>query len=42
VAVANNVVLTFNETIARGTGTITLRSGSATGTIVESFDAASS
>jgi methionine-rich copper-binding protein CopC len=42
VAVANNVVLTFNETIARGTGTITLRSGSATGAIVESFDAASS
>jgi len=37
-----NIVVTFSEAIARGTGTITLRSVSATGTIVESFDAATS
>lgn len=42
VAVASNVVLTFSEAIQRGTGSIQLRSGSATGTIVESFDAAAS
>ena len=42
VAVGNNIVLTFSEAVARGTGTITIRSGSATGTIVESFDAATS
>jgi serralysin len=42
VAVGNNIVFTFSEAIARGTGTITIRSGSATGTIVESFDAATS
>ena len=42
VAVGANIVLSFSEAIARGTGTITLRSGSATGTIVESFDAANS
>ena len=42
VAVGSNVVLTFSEAIDRGTGTITLRSGSASGTIVESFDAATS
>ena len=42
VAAGSNIVLTFSETIARGTGTITLRSGSATGAIVESFDAATS
>ncbi|OYU16592.1 MAG: hypothetical protein CFE34_20220 [Rhodobacteraceae bacterium PARR1] len=34
--------MTFSEAIARGMGTITLRSVSATGTIVESFDAATS
>jgi methionine-rich copper-binding protein CopC len=39
---AANIVLTFNEAIQRGTGTITLRSGSASGTIIESFDAAAS
>lgn len=38
----SNLVVTFSKTIARGTGTITLRSGSAAGTILESFDAASS
>ena len=42
VAVASNVVLTFSEAIARGTGSIVLRSGSATGTVVETFDAATS
>ena len=42
VAVGSNIVLTFSENIAKGSGTITLRSGSATGTIVESFDAATS
>ena len=42
VAVGSNIVLTFNETIARGTGNIEIRSGSATGTLVESFNAASS
>jgi methionine-rich copper-binding protein CopC len=38
----SNLVLSFSKTIARGTGTITLRSGSASGTILESFTAASS
>lgn len=42
VAVASNIVVTFSEAIARGTGMIQLRAGSATGTIVESFDAATS
>jgi serralysin len=42
ITVGSNIVLTFSEAIARGTGTITLRSGSATGTIIESFDAATS
>jgi methionine-rich copper-binding protein CopC len=42
VAVGNNIVLTFNEAIQKGAGTIFLRSGSATGTIVEQFDAATS
>jgi Ca2+-binding RTX toxin-like protein len=42
VAAGSNIVLTFSEAIARGTGTITLRSGSATGAVVESFDAATS
>ncbi len=37
-----NIALTFNEAIQRGTGTITLRAGSATGAVVESFDTASS
>jgi Ca2+-binding RTX toxin-like protein/methionine-rich copper-binding protein CopC len=40
VAVSSNIVLTFNETIAKGTGTIAIYSGSASGTLVESFDAA--
>ena len=42
VAASTNITLTFNEPPTRGTGTITLRSGSAGGTILESFDAASS
>jgi Ca2+-binding RTX toxin-like protein len=42
ITVGSNIALTFSEAIARGTGNITLRSGSATGTIVESFDAATS
>jgi len=42
VDVAGNVVLTFSEAIARGTGNIEIRSGSASGAIVESFNVASS
>ncbi len=41
-ALANNIVLTFSETIQKGTGLIQLHRGSATGTVIESFDAASS
>ena len=37
-----NVVITFNKPIQAGVGTITLRSGSASGTIVESYDITSS
>lgn len=39
---AANILLTFSESIQRGTGTIVLRSGSAAGPIVESFNAATS
>jgi hypothetical protein len=35
-----NFVATFDKTISRGTGTIRLREGSASGTIIESYDAA--
>ena len=42
VAIGSNLTLSFREAIAIGTGTITLRSGSATGSIIESFDAATS
>jgi hypothetical protein len=42
VAVGSNIVLTFSETVSRGTGNIEIRSGSATGTLVESFNAATS
>jgi Ca2+-binding RTX toxin-like protein len=42
VAVSSNIVVTFSETIARGTGNIELRFGSAIGAIVETFNAASS
>jgi len=37
-----NIVFTFSESITRGTGPISLRSNTATGTIAESFDVASS
>jgi hypothetical protein len=40
VAVGSNITVTFSEAIRKGTGQIQLRSGSATGTLVESFDAA--
>jgi hypothetical protein len=39
---STNITLAFTSPPSRGTGTITLRSGSSTGTILESFDAASS
>jgi Ca2+-binding RTX toxin-like protein len=42
VTVGSNIVVTFSETIARGTGNIELRAGSATGTLVESFNTATS
>jgi Ca2+-binding RTX toxin-like protein len=42
VAVGSNIVLTFNEAIKKGTGTIVLKSGSANGPTVETFDAANS
>lgn len=42
VAASNNIVVTFNEAIALGTGTVEIRSGSPTGTIIESFNAAAS
>lgn len=42
VAVDSDILLIFNETIARGSGRIELRAGSASGTLVESFDVASS
>jgi len=40
VAVSSNVLVMFSESIQRGTGTIYLKNGA--GTIIESFDAASS
>jgi len=40
--VADNIVLTFTEAIQKGTGMIEIHSGSATGIVVESFDAATS
>jgi len=42
VAVDSNIVLTFSEVIQKGIGTIYLRSGSSTGTVVESFSVADS
>ncbi len=42
VALASHIVLTFSETIHKGTGLILLHSGSATGAVIESFEAASS
>ena len=42
VAISTNIALTFTSPPARGTGTITLRSGSTSGSVIETFDAASS
>ena len=39
---SSNITVTFSETVQKGTGAIELRSGSATGTLVESFDIAGS
>jgi methionine-rich copper-binding protein CopC len=41
-SVTSNIVITFNKNVRSGVGTITLRSGSSTGTIVESYNVASS
>lgn len=38
----SNLVATFSEAVSKKTGTLELRSGSATGTLVESFDIATS
>ena len=42
VAVNTNIALTFSAAPTKGTGTIELRDGSATGTVLESFNAATS
>ena len=42
IAISSNIVLTFSEAIKKGTGTIAIHTGSATGTVIESFDATSS
>jgi uncharacterized delta-60 repeat protein len=42
VALGSNITLTFNEGIQRGTGNIEIRQGSATGSLVESFNVATS
>lgn len=42
VTVGSNIAVTFSEPVQRGTGLIELRQGSATGTVIESFDAATS
>lgn len=42
VAVDSNISLTFNETVTRGIGQIEIRTGSASGALVENFDAATS
>jgi Ca2+-binding RTX toxin-like protein len=39
---SGNIVLTFNESISRGNGLLELRQGSATGALIESFDATTS
>jgi|TARA_B100000035_G_scaffold195777_2_gene167214 hypothetical protein len=38
VAIDSNIVITFSENIAKGTGNITLRAGSASGTIRQTID----
>jgi methionine-rich copper-binding protein CopC len=42
VTASSNIVVTFNEAIRFGTGTVEIRAGSATGPVVESFNAATS
>jgi hypothetical protein len=42
VGIDTNVTLTFTSPPSKGTGTIELRSGSTSGSVIESFDAASS
>ncbi len=42
VAVDSNISLTFNEPIQRGAGNIAIHSGSASGTVLETFSAAAS
>ena len=42
VVVMSDIVLTFSDVIERGEGTVTIHEGSAQGTIVESFDMATS
>ena len=42
VAIGSDIVLTFSEPIQKGTGTIAIHSGSATGPVVESYDTATS
>jgi len=42
VGLTTNIVITFNKPIQAGVGTITLRTDSASGTIVESYDVTSS
>jgi len=42
VAISTNITLTFNAPPPRGTGTITLRSGSTSGTLLESFNVSTS
>jgi alpha-tubulin suppressor-like RCC1 family protein len=42
VGLTTNIILTFNKPIKKGTGTITLRTGSASGTVVESYDVSTS
>ena len=42
IGIGTNITLTFLATPVRGTGTITLRSGSTSGSVIETFDAASS
>jgi methionine-rich copper-binding protein CopC/type III secretion system FlhB-like substrate exporter len=40
VAETSDIVVTFSESIQKGTGTIEIRSGSSTGTLFESYDSA--
>jgi hypothetical protein len=41
-ALDSNLIVTFSETVQKGTGAFELRSGSASGTLIESFDVAGS